>query len=140
MEGWEEGRTSLSFLTIIVDHYLLTDLEMSDKRKAEDYIQASNNSTVNGSSSNPQMSLAKRARVDDAEDSSTPSTSLISISSANAGKDKSLVRSVNRTSKLSSPILNLAGAHGSEILDVQFSTDGQYIVAASSDKHLCEWK
>lgn len=110
---------------------------MADKRKAEEWQEPTSSISSYSNGSHPQVqALAKRARVDDDEPSSN--TSLISISSADGGKDKSLVRSINRTSKLSSPILNLTGAHGAELLDVQFSPDGQYIAAASADKHICE--
>ena len=82
--------------------------------------------------------LVKRTRIED-EDGASSSSSLVPISSAKDGKDKGLVRSVKRTSRLSEPILSLTGAHRGEVLDIRFSIDGQYIAAAGGDRTVCEY-
>ena len=61
-------------------------------------------------------SLVKRARpYDEEDDTSGPATKQIAISSANGGKSKGLVRSVQRTSRLQAPIVSLTGAHSVSI-------------------------
>ena len=60
--------------------------------------------------------------------------------SSSGSQSKGLIRSVKRTSSLSSPIISLSGAHTSEVLDVKFSPDGQTIAAASADGTICEYR
>lgn len=95
------------------------------------------------SSSSSTTTLVKRTRVEDEDGvgSSSSSSSLVPISSSHQGKDKGLVRSIKRTSGLSDPIIQLSGGHrtGSELLDVRFSNDGEYIAAAGADKTVCEY-
>lgn len=104
---------------------------MADKRKSS--------STVNGGqydAASTSSSVIKRARQD--EDGTK--TMQLAISSANDGTSKGLIRSVKRTSNLSSPIISLSGSHSSELLDVKFSPDGQMIAAASSDRTISIWQ
>jgi WD40 repeat protein len=110
---------------------------MADKRKSP---PASNGSSymTGGDGSGASSSLIKRQRQGGPEEED--GTMQIAISSSNGANSKGLVRSVKRTSSLSSPIIALTGAHGGEILDVKFSPDGQMIAAASSDRTICECK
>lgn len=82
-----------------------------------------------------EASLVKRQRQDD----DVSNSQQIAIASSKDGQDKGLIRSVRRTSSLSHPILGLAGAHTSEILDVKFSRDGSRIAAASADRTISIW-
>ncbi|EPQ28352.1 uncharacterized protein PFL1_04179 [Pseudozyma flocculosa PF-1] len=87
--------------------------------------------------STTQHSLIKRQRHDDG--SASDAHKQIAIASSNDGSNKGLVRTVKRTSSLSSPILGLTGAHGQEILDVRFSPDGATIAAAAADRTISIW-
>lgn len=106
----------------------LSALAMADKRKSSPLQNGS------GSSSSSSM-LVKRQRQGDND--AGVGDRQIAIASSDGGKSKGLIRTVKRTSSLSSPILSLSGAHNAEILDVKFSPDGQVIAAASSDKTIC---
>ena len=63
-------------------------------------------------------SLVKRQRHDDA----APSNQVV-IASSDDASNKGLVRTVNRTSNLSSPIVGLTGAHGVSILSYWLDLD-----------------
>lgn len=92
--------------------------------------------------------VVKRSRVEEGDDvdgngggGTAGNRSLVTISSSGSGsssKDKGLVRSIERTSGLSDPILSLSGGHAGEILDVRFSNDGEHIAAAGGDGNICE--
>lgn len=103
---------------------------MADKRKAP-------STTSNGISSSSQSgtSLIKRQRQENGQDGNSLQ---LAVSSSSGSNSKGLIRTVKRTSSLSSPIIALNGAHSGEILDVKFSPDGQSIAAASTDKSICE--
>lgn len=105
---------------------------MADKRKSPP--------TSNGaaySSGGAASSLVKRQRQGDLGENGD-SMQLAVSSSSSGSNSKGLIRSVKRTSSLSSPIISLTGAHSGEILDVKFSPDGQTIAAASTDKTICK--
>lgn len=80
---------------------------------------------------------SKRPRQDDGSDGNSQA---LAISSSDSGKNKGLVRTIKRTSSLSSPIIALTDAHGAEILDVKFSPDGAYIAASSADRTISLWE
>ncbi|KAJ3734604.1 U5 snRNP complex subunit [Lentinula guzmanii] len=82
--------------------------------------------------------LIKRAKSS-SDDSGTPTTREIAISSNNDPRNKSLIRSVQRTSGLDAPIVSLAGAHSGEIFSCRFSPSGQHLAACSSDRSLSLW-
>ncbi|KIK62574.1 hypothetical protein GYMLUDRAFT_260282 [Collybiopsis luxurians FD-317 M1] len=93
------------------------------------------------SASPPGGSLIKRAK----NDSPGPSTSREIAISSNDGdpRNKSLIRTVQRTSTLSAPIISLAGAHasnGSDINSCRFSPSGMNIAACSTDRSLSLWE
>lgn len=95
--------------------------------------------TLNGAASSLSgtgSSLVKRQKQGGFEDNGEAMQ--VAISSSSGSNSKGLIRSVKRTSSLSSPIISLTGAHSGEILDVKFSPDGQTIAAASTDRTICE--
>ncbi|ESK89484.1 u5 snrnp complex subunit [Moniliophthora roreri MCA 2997] len=64
----------------------------------------------------------------------------IAISSSGKAGEKGLIRTVQRTSGLESPIVSLAGAHSGEILSTRFSPDGQSVASASADRSVSMWR
>ncbi|KAK0524739.1 hypothetical protein OC842_005739 [Tilletia horrida] len=109
---------------------------MDGKRKPDDDILAGSGAGADAGAGGGALTLAsKRPRQDDP----TP-TQALAISSSDAGKNKGLVRSIKRTSSLSSPIISLSDAHAGEILDVRFSPDGAYLAAASADRSISLWE
>ncbi|KAN0060973.1 hypothetical protein ACQY0O_006707 [Thecaphora frezii] len=101
---------------------------MADKRK-----------TPPPASAHPYHSLVKRQRHDDDHAAAPANHRQIAISSSNDASNNALVRSIKRTSSLSSPILGLTGAHAQEILDCRFSPDGSLVAAASADRTISIW-
>ncbi|TDL30025.1 WD40 repeat-like protein [Rickenella mellea] len=81
----------------------------------------------------PEGVLIKRARP------SSPQTNQIAISSNKDG-NKSLIRTIKRTSGLEAPIVSLAGAHTAEILSCRFDPTGQNIAACSADRSVSLWR
>ncbi|KAF8827297.1 hypothetical protein HHX47_DHR5000939 [Lentinula edodes] len=82
--------------------------------------------------------LIKRAKSS-SDGSGASTTREIAISSNNDPRNKSLIRSVQRTSGLDAPIVSLAGAHSGEILSCRFSPSGLHLAACSSDRSLSLW-
>jgi len=82
----------------------------------------------------PEGTLIKRARFED----DNASTQQMVVSSDGTDK-RALVQTVKRTSGLQAPIMCLQG-HQAEILDLQFSPDGESLASASSDKTISFWK
>lgn len=79
--------------------------------------------------------LTKRARF---EDPNSRTQELV-VSSGGKGSSGQLTASVQRTSGLQTPIVRLDG-HSSEVLDVQFSGDGETLASASTDKTVNLWR
>ncbi|CAD6887613.1 unnamed protein product [Tilletia controversa] len=109
---------------------------MEGKRKPED--DGSSASQQGAHSSAALTVSAKRPRQDDS--GSSRDQHALAISSSDSGKNKGLVRTIKRTSSLSSPIIALTDAHGAEVLDVRFSPDGNYLAAASADRTISLWE
>ncbi|KAJ3823105.1 U5 snRNP complex subunit [Lentinula raphanica] len=79
------------------------------------------------------------ALIKRAKSSLNDDTREIAISSNNDVRNKSLIRSVPRTSGLDAPIVSLAGAHSGEIFSCRFSPSGHHLAACSSDRSLSLW-
>ncbi|KAK4056337.1 hypothetical protein OIO90_002781 [Microbotryomycetes sp. JL221] len=80
--------------------------------------------------------LIKRQRVEDED----PSLQQIVVASdGNSSNKGALIQTVRRTSGLQAPIMCLQG-HQGEILDLQFSPDGDSLVSSGIDKCIYLWK
>jgi Prp8 binding protein len=86
-------------------------------------------------SDNTAGQVVKRARF---EDPNSRIQELV-VSSGGKGNSGQLVASIQRTSGLQTPIVRLDG-HGSEVLDVQFSVDGDTLASSSTDKTINLWR
>ncbi|KWU44622.1 putative subunit of the heterotrimeric G protein [Rhodotorula sp. JG-1b] len=80
--------------------------------------------------------LLKRQRVDEGD----PSLQELVVAAPDAASNKgALIQTVKRTSGLTAPIMCLRG-HQAEVLDVQFSPDGDSLATASADKTILLWR
>lgn len=86
-------------------------------------------------SDNTASQLTKRARF---EDPNVRTQELV-VSSGGKGAGGQLIASVQRTSGLQTPIVRLDG-HSSEVLDLQFSVDGETLASSSTDKTINLWR
>ncbi|GAA6006286.1 hypothetical protein JCM10207_000590 [Rhodosporidiobolus poonsookiae] len=80
------------------------------------------------------QALLKRQKVDDDHSQQL----IVSAADENSTKG-ALIQTVRRTSGLAAPIMCLRG-HAAEVLDIQFSPDGDSLATASADKSILLWR
>lgn len=95
-----------------------------------------------GSDTQQNQLISKRVKSYEIEDKlglDTSSAQQVTLSK-NKDNNNQLVRNIQRTSKLSAPIIKLEGCHNEEITSVKFDLTGNFLVATSTDKSISLWK